>query len=263
MSQTYKDNPAVHLLEFFVRAQKIRDVSVTNALVQIFGLADADSIEIHAGLGRTGAMIEEIKLRLEMSGQEGVAKEFNDRLKSLKGFFDIQSFSVNWNQHMSNKFHAEDVTALKFSAAVLGSSEINVDRADLDRMKEIIVDAYNAVYESDLHLELRMILLKNLEDMRRAVDNFEIWGPAGLRQTLGSLAVTANVYQAEIATCTGAQKTSIIAKVVAVANIVGSLMKVCEAGENLLAWSHAHAPLLKEIAETALTVAPVSTKLIS
>jgi hypothetical protein len=263
MSQTYKDNPAVHLLEFFVRAQKIRDVSVTNALAQIFGLAGADAIEIHAGLARMGGMIEEIKLRLELSGQEGVAKEFDDRLMSLKGFFHIQNFSVNWNQHMANKFHGEDVTALKFSAAVLGSSEIGVDRADLDRIKEIIVDAYNAVHESDLHLGLKMVLLKNLEDMRRAVDNFEMWGPAGLREALGSLAVTANVYQAEIATCTGAQKKDIIAKVVAVANISGSLMKVCEAGGNLLAWSHAHAPLLKQIAETALTVAPVATKLIS
>ncbi len=143
----------------------------------------------------TAGMAEEVAKLLGMSGNDGHEETFRtENLPSINQVFSPRNLDASWDDFKRRIFD-RDLTALKYcSNSLLKYFEENViPQSDLDKILEEVETLYKEVVASDLHNDLKRVVLQNLHNIKTAINDYNVRGVEGLEESLAIILGTAQI----------------------------------------------------------------------
>jgi hypothetical protein len=199
----YLDNPAGRLLALIREAKQRPDPG--NALVGwtgVFGLPATTNndvqVEVVMRLLAVHHLINDLEKAINAIENEDDRKPFLGPLPRLRNAVPVAN-ALNASFHgLLGNVSDSDLVILDFCSRHLHKSvaEPEVDSTSLSELANDVEELFNSVESSEsMDPELRTFLLKQIETVRRGVQEYRIGGIDRLRETLGEILGTAIINQ--------------------------------------------------------------------
>lgn len=111
---------------------------------------------------------------------------YQNPFERLEHGFTVNSFNHQWN-NFAKYLDAATMTALSFCSDTLSNrvGETIITEENLADLQEAVESLLEKVLTADdMAEELKLFLVERLEDIRRAILTYRIWGAAGLKEAL-------------------------------------------------------------------------------
>jgi len=157
-------------------------------LAQAFNVAAADKatiIEKYAELFELVKIVKEDIATVEGINHERYLQPVNTLLEALSS---IEFNSTNGLYQFIQIMNENVMTRLEFSSDML-SQKIKEDVINEDELNKLLIDVNNlikSVSEMKINIELKASFLKNLTNIRAAIENYSLWGSRGLQSVIES-----------------------------------------------------------------------------
>ena len=191
-------NPARRLHAFLVRAKTLKGNSLTHEmLAEWFEVPKGNMAEIFEKFSSFLRLIEDTKRHL--SNIDDPNKDnFMKCIPPIQGTFDKINLDNQW-QHYASKPTESDLALLALAGQALDKyhREALISGATLNEIRDETTALFDTVNQSDIHSELKVIILDLLETIRRSISDYKIRGAEGLKksvaESIGRLALEKNL----------------------------------------------------------------------
>lgn len=178
------DNPAQRLLEILQKARPITNHPIQKVWAEVFNVAQMDAPTCYRILGHLNALVDSIDMRVRQI--DGLNHELYLRdLPTIRNILCPDSINRNWHE-IKKPLDTGVLTGLEFCANELGKlhKEEDVPEETLKEIKALFSNLINTVGQSDLSLNLKLILYDLLTSALLAIDQYNILGNDGLKRTV-------------------------------------------------------------------------------
>lgn len=181
------NNPAGRLFNILFEARRLNQATkAREAWAQLFDVESTD----------TAAILQIVAdlILLTADAKEAVeALDDVDHVIYLKPFARIEqvfataNLETNWKS-VRDRLDEPTMVGLQFCADTLSRlhQEAVVEQEELDSLLALVDEAFREVMASSLSAELKKVIMQSLEEIRRAVRTYQIWGLDGLKRALAT-----------------------------------------------------------------------------
>ncbi len=183
------DNPASRLLKIMYRANELGK-GLPNAPIQmvwgkIFGIGPKDTLRIYYHLFQLNTLIVEIRSKIEKIVDID-SELYLKHLGHIERMLLSPNLSARWAE-MYSRIPGEAFYSLEVCSNTLSKfyKEKEIDEKELKGLRDDVDKLNEKVLSSDsLNEELKILILDQLELIRRAISEYSIRGTAGLKESL-------------------------------------------------------------------------------
>ncbi len=178
------DNPAGRLKETLERARGISGGNIKSGFARTFEVPDIEDFgEVYIQLAAFNETADEISAQLKRLDNQRFYEIYLADLPRIKRFAQPWDLRGQWDEYKKHFITDADLKTLEFCSGVLSHacSEGVMPQQDLDRVAELLEAVYKEVSESDLHVDLKALILDELEHIRRAIHEYRLRGVGGLK----------------------------------------------------------------------------------
>ena len=183
------DNPAKRLHSVLTKMKAVHQTSA-----QFSNVFSEKILEINASEANPGMLLDSIRLLLQavhetkivISSHPDLNKELY--LKHLiqieNGFCQLNLLGA-WNEYVS-KFPATAIVGLEIIADLIknGTGMKEIPKDNLKEIKDDINNLFEKAKSSISDIYFRQFLLKHISFLRAAIDQYDIYGPTGIKDAL-------------------------------------------------------------------------------
>jgi hypothetical protein len=180
-----KNNPAGRLVDILSAARRSKDDERSRSVWgKVFNIDEKNTGELLRALADLIHLVHETRSALEK------IPDIDHKLY-LRPFTRIDTALSNINldagwTHWKSQFDEHLITQLQYASDKLGriSGTSTIKPEKLNEIRNQLDSLTQAILESDLPEELKGLLVRNVEDLRRAVLSYQIRGLEGIEQEL-------------------------------------------------------------------------------
>jgi hypothetical protein len=189
------DNPAGRMFHLLTKAKASGEGSGYDIWSKVFDiqqrsdvLLDSSQFEVIHGLAQLRKVLDEIEDG--MRSAEGLDLEIDHYiypLERIRALLLPTDMSVSNYQTYLQEITPADMTVLALCAMELSkrSAEREANEDELSNLLDDITALYEEILKSSIHKQLKTLILEQLENIRRAIEEYRIGGIRRLRKALG------------------------------------------------------------------------------
>ena len=167
----------------------VREPKIKEKLSHALEIPEDNSFELLHGLFQIHKLIDEVELRL--SAIEDINETlYIEPLKRIRKAYLIIDMEKLWKRSETHPTVDKDLTSLMFMSELLSryQPEKLVPDEELKELLSDIDELYQMVLASSLQLELKTLILNQLELIRRAIHDYRIRGVSALQEAMERVA---------------------------------------------------------------------------
>lgn len=198
-----RDNPAGRLFDVLSEAvEQPNNWNARKAWSSVFNISEANTGEILRELAEVINQIENAVRDVNGLPNEETKELFLEPLSELEGVFSIIRLDETW-QGFKKRIPNNTMDKLKYTAVKLSefSREIVLESEELDDLRTSVERVIEQTINSNIDDDLRKVLVRDLEYIRRSIISYRLRGTEGLVEvadlTLGTIARESQTSTAE------------------------------------------------------------------
>jgi hypothetical protein len=180
-------NPAGQLWGILTRLRNTSGGDVFTNMSSALGVPTGDRIGYIAGLAKALQLIDMVETRIKAT--PGINHDLHlYTLPSLRNIFAEAAENSDFNQWKAKYLREDLITPIIFCSNVLGKmgadEEINAE--NLANLLAEVNKLYESVITSSLSADIKLMVLEQLESIRRALHEYRVAGIVALEQALAA-----------------------------------------------------------------------------
>lgn len=177
-------------------AARTEDVMTIDVWSSVFGLEEESKFSIsHRVASRLNLLYEELQLLVEQLRRSGAPERlWVGHLNSVLGAISVHQLSSPWGSGKSF-LKPETLVALEFCSQLLPNDEDDIDEEELLQLSGEVNSLLKLLEASTLPESLRHVIVRNLNDIRLAIEHYRLIGAKAFKPPLDSS--MADVYRAK------------------------------------------------------------------
>ncbi|MBI5892781.1 MAG: hypothetical protein HZB79_03860 [Deltaproteobacteria bacterium] len=179
------DNPAGRLYAILNEAKNMsHNISTRDVWLKVFKIESKSQTELFRTLTSLQELMDEIKEQLNEA--DDINKDLYIKyLPNIERVIRVTNLDTSWNSYreslsdvaMYNLAHCAEILSSRYG-------ESTIEEQELFKLKDEIDTLYEIVRTGSLNKELKIIILDQLEIIRRAIHEYRIRGAKGLHKAL-------------------------------------------------------------------------------
>jgi hypothetical protein len=188
-------NSAGRLLEILQELKELRSnrimlpsnqpLSIKDGWVEIFNLEEKDGYEIHYKMGEVMELINKVRNEIKALNNED-EEEFLSPINNIAEIFSKVNLESQINVILDDANFKEALVGLKYCALTLKGErkESQIDNEELEQILVEVGQLCESVLNTELPKQLKIIILNNLENIRKSIIDLKIQGIEGIKKAM-------------------------------------------------------------------------------
>lgn len=182
-------NPAGQLLKILTHLRNTTGGDIFTQMSSALGVSKVDPIDgkvsYIAGLAKALQLIDMVETRIKATPGLNHGLHLHT-LPSLRDLFAEASQNMDFNQWKAKYLKEDLITPIIFCSDVLGKmgADEEISAENLENLSAEVNRLYESVLASSLSPEIKLIVLQQLEAIRRAIHEYRVTGIIALQEAL-------------------------------------------------------------------------------
>lgn len=184
-------NTAGRLYEILTEMKKLHNplgkkLTIKESLVTVFNLNDKENSEVYYKMAEIMELIRNVKDEIKLLELEEES-EFIGPINKIAEVFSGVSLDSSLELLFKENF-GYNLQSLKFCAITLKRErrDIEIDQEELNTVYKQFEALRKQVIETELPKQLRVLILKNIDEIMKSINDFKVKGLEGLKRTVES-----------------------------------------------------------------------------
>ncbi len=174
-----RNNAAGRLHNVLTQALSIGNMGTFQMWANVLDVSAADKSELFRRIFLLHNLVDEIKTKI--TGINGIKTElYLSRLPIIENVIKTTNYDTAWDNHKSQLNEAAMLNLEYCAEALTQYDEQPIDEDELTKLTQDIHELAERLHSSDLQEVLKIVILEQIEIIRRAISEYRIRGAKGI-----------------------------------------------------------------------------------
>lgn len=179
-NMSMRNNAAGRLHNILTQALGLGSMATIQAWAKVLDVGDDNKTELFRRIFQLHNLVDEVKAKI--TGISGINNQlYLSRLPIIESVVKATNYDAAWDGYRSQLNEATMLNLEYCAEALARYDEQVIDVDELTKLSQDIHDLSERLHSSDLHDDLKIVILGQIEVIRRAISEYRIRGAKGIR----------------------------------------------------------------------------------
>lgn len=177
---TSRNNAAGRLHNILTQAIGIGNIPTFQVWAKVLDVAEGDKTELFRRIFQLHNLVDEVKTKI--TGFNGINNQlYLSRLPIIENVVKATNYDAVWDNYKPQLNEATMLNLEYCAEALAQYDEQAINEDELTKLTQDIHELSERLHSSELHDDLKTVILEQIEVIRRAISEYKIRGAKGIR----------------------------------------------------------------------------------